>query len=94
MTMPGALYRKANVYRLYMKRGNGGCRLISVRDYINMAEYLVISKENLLQYAASAEGVNKAELESAHEYRTRTVNEREETLFRMELRDRFHSEIN
>ncbi|XP_029639579.1 uncharacterized protein K02A2.6-like [Octopus sinensis] len=48
-----------------------------------MAECLVNSKEDLLQSAANAKGFNKNGLESAHKFRTRPVNEKEETLLQI-----------
>ena len=52
-----ALHPKSNVISLYMKRRNGGRRLISIEECVaseirNLGEYIANSKEEILSFVA------------------------------------------
>lgn len=81
---------------LYMKRNNGELRLISVRECINMKRmkkhennYCQTAKKTCYIMLFMPKDCFNNGLESANEVQSRTANEREETLLRMELYDQF-----
>ena len=81
MTMYGANHPKADVYRLYMKRSNGGRGLIGLEDCVmieidSLEKYLSVSDEKALKGVCQCGAVenkknkkNKEEVKNDHEGR-------------------------
>lgn len=77
------------------KVGNGEWESNNNERRRRVAKYLINDEQYLqLQCAANAEGFTKNALEGAHEFRSRTTNERIATLLHMELHSQFHRKVN
>lgn len=86
MILHNALYPRSNVDRLYIPRSEGGGRLLSAKDTVNLAElrlqeYVKMNDERMISAARSADEATDWEtaMEIKNDVKKRKKHERETT---------------
>ena len=78
MTIYGALHRKSNVDRFYIKRKEGGRGLMSIERYVRKEEssfMLPYSEENLIRGVIVAETINIEDTVTNAEFKKQKAHE-------------------
>ena len=98
MTMYGALQRKSDVDRLYIKKKEGGRVLISVESCVREEEnslgfYVANSEENLIKGVAAAETINTEDTVTSGEFKKQKAQELKQNCHEKKMYGQFIREM-